>query len=332
MAEISERIASLPPEKRRALEVLLKARQANQPPKVEAPPAAQDSLEDEGEILLTDDFSADPEQIKSNYKKFYDRVTRQLDSSEFGEFSYFLNYGYIANDSPQFSKLDLPAQFINKNSVKLVLELIADCDLDGRSMLDVGCGRGGTIYVAKTFFTPKRLVGIDLSRRAIEFDRRVHRDSRVQFFEGDAEKLTFHNESFDVVTNVESSHSYPSIHAFYSEVFRVLVPGGCFLYTDLLPVQKAEYCVGLLKQLGFVLERQRDITRNVMLSCNDVAQQRVGAFSRDNDQQLVGNFLATPGSVVYDNMKNGLWTYQIYKLRKPASAANATAIPEGYEE
>jgi len=328
MAEITERIASLPPEKRKALEMLLKRRQDKQAPKVEHSSEVHDSPDDEGEVLLTDDFSADPAEVKTNYKKFYDRVTRQLDSSEFGEFSYFLNYGYIADASPQFSKVELPAQFINKNSVKLVLELIGDYDLDGRSMLDVGCGRGGTIYVAKTFFKPKRLVGLDLSHNAIEFDRRVHRDSRVEFHEGDAEKLPFDNGSFDVVTNVESSHSYPSIHSFYSEVFRVLKPDGYFLYTDLLPVLKAEHCLGLLKHLGFVLERQRDITRNVMLSCNEVSDQRVAAFNRDNDQQLVGNFLATPGSAVYSNMKNGIWTYRIYKLHKPAGAGNVPGIPD----
>jgi phthiocerol/phenolphthiocerol synthesis type-I polyketide synthase E len=322
MAEIGERIAGLSPEKRKALEVLLKARQARQPQTTEQPAPTQDSSEDEGEILLTDDFSADPDEVKRNYKRFYDRVTRQLDASEFGAFSYFLNYGYIANGSPEFSRVSLPAQYINRNSVKLVLELIGDCDLSGRTMLDVGCGRGGTIFVAKTFFNPKRLAGIDLSSSAIEFDRRVHHDPRVEFYEGDAEKLAFDNDSFDIVTNVESSHSYPSIQAFYSEVFRVLVPGGYFLYTDLLAVQRAEHCLGLLQHLGFLLERRRDITRNVMLSCDEVAQQRVSAFSAGNDQRLVENFLGAPGSDVYENMQKGLWTYQIYTLRKPTTAAD----------
>jgi SAM-dependent methyltransferase len=319
MADVLARIAGLSPEKRKALEVLLKESRERARQAVVQPPPEKPADEDE-DIRLTDDFSSDPDELKKKWKIFYNRVTRQLNATEFGEFSYFLNYGYVSDGSGDVSTVELPERFINRNSVKLVLELIGDCDLSDRRVLDVGCGRGGTIFVAKTFFNPKQLVGVDLSSSAIEFDRRVHRDPRIEFREGDAEKLQFADASFDVVTNVESSHSYPCIQNFYSEVFRVLGPGGHFLYTDLLPAQRAEHCTGLLKHIGFVVELSRDITRNVMKSCDEVAPQRVAAFDATNDPHLVGNFLATPGSEVYENMRTGAWRYQILKLWKPTAS------------
>jgi SAM-dependent methyltransferase len=334
MAEVSARIASLSPEKRKALEVLLKESRERSRQALVQPPAAEPrpADDDDEEIRLTDDFSSDPDELKKKWKIFYNRVTRQLNATEFGEFSFFLNYGYVSDGSKEFSTVELPERFINRNSVKLVLELIGDCDLTARRMLDVGCGRGGTVFVAKTFFNPKKLVGVDLSSSAIEFNRRVHRDPRIEFYEGDAEKLQFEDACFDVVTNVESSHSYPCIQAFYSEVFRVLVPGGYFLYTDLFPVQRAEHCTGLLKHIGFVLERSRDITRNVLKSCDEVAPQRVAAFDATNDPHLVSNFLATPGSDVYENMQTGAWTYQIQKLRKPIALGQEPVGPRTQRE
>jgi ubiquinone/menaquinone biosynthesis C-methylase UbiE len=155
-----------------------------------------------------------------------------------------------------------------------------------------------------------------LSTTAIEFDKKAHGDARTSFREGDAENLPFPEESFDVVTNVESSHSYPNIHRFYAEAHRVLRPGGYFLYTDALAVQQLATSLAYLDHIGFEVERNRNITNNVLLSCDQVAASRVQAFDSRNDQQLMQNFLATPGSQVYEDMRSGRWEYRIFKLRK----------------
>jgi hypothetical protein len=75
-------------------------------------------------------------------------------------------------------------------------------------------------------------------------------------------------------------------------------------------------CKAYLQHIGFELERDRDITDNVLLSCNEIAQTRVQAFDSRNDSQTIENFLATPGSYVYEEMRTGRWTYRILKLRK----------------
>jgi len=259
---------------------------------------------------------------KSNFERFYNELSKQLDSTKFGSFSFFLNYGYVADGREQFSAIELPPENVNQNSVKLVLEVIGDCDLKDRCILDVGCGRGGTIQVIHRFFEPASLTGLDLSPNSIQFCRKFHSHTNATFREGDAENLPFEDSTFDVVTNVESSHSYPNIGEFFKEVFRVLAPEGYFLYTDFMRRNKSNDCVEILRNLGFEVERDRDITGNVLLSCDEVAFSRVKAFRSGNetDAELMQHFLAAPGSPVYEGMKNGALTYRILKARKRRSA------------
>jgi SAM-dependent methyltransferase len=313
MAGIDQRISALPPERRKLLESLMQARANTQ---TTIPPAPKPASPQEP-TLSFEAAATEPDGVKSMYRQFYNAVTAQLDANVFGEFSYFLNYGYVPDLSPQHAAIALPEHYLNRNSVKLVLEVIADCAIEARRVLDVGCGRGGAVHVLTHFFAPASVTGLDLSPAAIAFCRQAHRDPRVRFELGDAEHLPFANDSFDVVVNVESSHTYPNIHAFYNEVWRVLVPGGYFLYTDVHPVAKRLECIAYLRSLRFLIERDIDITSNVLLSCDEIATTRVQAFSSSNDPQLMKNFLAVPGSEVYDSMQQRLWTYNILKLRKP---------------
>jgi SAM-dependent methyltransferase len=327
--ELRKRIAQLPPEKRKLFARLLESQgvrisdvtvapdaDTGTAQEAEMPIPARANSDVEGHQILLHQADT-PDVRKAKIKSFYDRMSQQLDSSDWGQYSRFLNYGYVANDSPQYSGVDLPQYVLNRNSVKLVLELIGDCDLTGLDILDVGCGRGGTIEVIATYFAPRHVIGVDLSSDAIAFCAANNGHANVAFEQGDAENLRFEDSIFDVVTNVESSHSYPDIGAFYAHVLRVLKPGGCFLYTDNLPVEVMGGCLLRLQEMGFVLERDTDITQNVLLSCDKIARQRLGSFSAGNDQQIMHNFLAVPDSAIYEDMRNGETAYRIFRLRKP---------------
>jgi ubiquinone/menaquinone biosynthesis C-methylase UbiE len=256
---------------------------------------------------------ADPKQA---CRQFFDTINTQLDQTMFGEFSYFLNFGYIPDDNPQLAAVTLPERAVNRNSAKLVLEVIGNCPLDQKRVLDVGCGRGGTATVVNQFFTPHRFTGMDLSGNAVAFCARTHRYPGFRFIQGDAEKLPVRTGSINAVINIESSQSYPDIRAFYCEVFRVLAEGGHFLYTDVRPVRQMAEWTGLLQTIGFTVEADRDITSNVLLSCEDVAKQRKNAYASGSTQSVMDNFLGAPGSQVYEEMKSRRWSYRILKLRK----------------
>src|SRR6266540_2859783 len=120
MPDVSARLAQLDTERRRLLERLLREKQG-------APPSMLSFVPDEEKPA-----SADPGgTVKAGFLRFYNAVTEQLDSTEVGQFSFFLNYGYSPDLKPQHAVVKLPAGFINKNSVQLVLELIGGHDVRG---------------------------------------------------------------------------------------------------------------------------------------------------------------------------------------------------------
>jgi ubiquinone/menaquinone biosynthesis C-methylase UbiE len=201
-----------------------------------------------------------------------------------------------------------------------VLEVIGDCDLSGRRVLDVGCGRGGTVSVITQYFEPGSVCGLDLAPAAIQFCRTSQRGAKVAFQVGDAEQLPFPDASFEVVTNIESSCIYPDIFAFYRQVFRVLAPGGDFLYTDAMPVGRFVECTRYLRQTGFAQELDRDITANVLASCDQIAGHRTQAYGARRDV-ATDDFLGTPGSHFYDEMQRGGWAYRIHRWKKPVALA-----------
>ncbi|MDX1416126.1 MAG: SDR family oxidoreductase, partial [Candidatus Promineifilaceae bacterium] len=250
---------------------------------------------------------------KARYRDFYDDVTRRLERSGVGEASFFLNYGYISLGNDDEARFEVPEETINANSVRLALELIGSSDLKGQHVLDVGCGRGGTVALMAELFEANA-TGVDLSPEAVAFCRRTHQNEAAQFEVGDAENLPFDDDAFDVVTNIESSHTYPNLRAFYAEVRRVLVSGGWFLYTDLLPVERWMEVQALLGPLGFTIADNRDITSNVLASCDAVAATRAQAFGEKN--AMIENFLAVPGSMVYEQMNSGAWQYRILRARQ----------------
>jgi acyl transferase domain-containing protein/ubiquinone/menaquinone biosynthesis C-methylase UbiE len=264
-----------------------------------APPVVQPELEGNAPEIAA----------KASYREFYNDVTRRLEQSGVGAASFFLNYGYVSVGDADEARFEVPPQVFNRNSVRLAFELIGSTQLDGRRVLDVGCGRGGTVaLLAETFRASAS--GVDLSPEAIAFCRKTH-GHMARFEVGDAEYLPFENAGFDVVTNMESSHTYPNLRVFFTEVARVLRADGAFLYTDLLPVERWAEVRALLPPLGFRIQSERDITLNVLASCDEVAANRAKAFG--GSSEMIDNFLAVPGSAVYEQMRSGAWEYRILR-------------------
>jgi len=250
---------------------------------------------------------------KAGYREFYDDVTQKLAHTGVAEASFFLNYGYVGDGNHDEAVHEVPEGVFNPNSVRLAFELLGTNDLSGKRVLDVGCGRGGTAaLIADTFEAD--VVGVDLSPEAIAFCQRTHQNPRLNFDVGDAENLPAEAAAFDIVTNLESSHTYPNLRAFYAEVARVLAGGGLFLYTDLLPVTRWAEVRVLLPPLGLELFEDRDITSNVLASCDEVADTRAQAFG--GNTAAIDNFLAVPGSMVYEQMNSGAWQYRIVRANR----------------
>jgi len=70
----------------------------------------------------------------------------------------------------------------------------------------------------------------------------------------------------------------------------------------------------LLGAPGFAVPHDRDITPNVLASCDEVAATRADAFGEANE--AIENFLAVPGSAVYEQMRSGAWEYRILRAER----------------
>jgi SAM-dependent methyltransferase len=110
-------------------------------------------------------------------------------------------------------------------------------DLDANSdVLDVACGSGGpAIFMAQT--TGCHVTGIDVNEGGINTgnqlaEARGMRD-RVQFKHADAGKpMPFADASFDAIVCIDAiNHLYNRLEVL-GEWYRVLRPGGRFLFTD----------------------------------------------------------------------------------------------------
>ncbi|MFT5217629.1 MAG: ubiquinone/menaquinone biosynthesis C-methylase UbiE, partial [Glaciecola sp.] len=122
-------------------------------------------------------------------------------------------------------------------------ELAESINLEGATVLDVGCGLGGPCRMLADEYNCQA-TGIDLSneyiRTAKELSKLVRLDSKTSFVQGDATSLPFEDNTFDVVWTQHVQMNIPGKENLYSEISRVLKPGGHFLYYDILKKEDGE--------------------------------------------------------------------------------------------
>jgi ubiquinone/menaquinone biosynthesis C-methylase UbiE len=106
---------------------------------------------------------------------------------------------------------------------------------DGQSILDVGCGFGGTLDTLCERLHDCRLLGLNIDGRQLRRAREgvpARRGNHVQFVQADAGKLPVPAARFHAVLAVECIFHFKSRKEFFKEVARVLQPGGTFALTD----------------------------------------------------------------------------------------------------
>ncbi|KAF7552392.1 hypothetical protein G7Z17_g4351 [Cylindrodendrum hubeiense] len=98
-------------------------------------------------------------------------------------------------------------------------------------VLDVGCGVGGPAReIVK--FTGAHVTGINLNEyqvsRATIYAEQEKLSHKLKFVQGNFMQLPFPDNSFDAVYAIEATVHAPSLKDVYSEILRVLKPGGVF--------------------------------------------------------------------------------------------------------
>ncbi len=104
---------------------------------------------------------------------------------------------------------------------------------DNDVLLDVGCGTGEILTGISAKYPKARLYGLDISRKMLQVAGKKNSDGRITYICGDAEKLPFRDNMFDVLVTSESFHHYPNPQQALREFARVLKPGGRLLLCDM---------------------------------------------------------------------------------------------------
>lgn len=104
-------------------------------------------------------------------------------------------------------------------------------------IIDVGCGFGGTAIVLAKNFPESEVLGIDLSEPLLSLAnqtaRAVNLEKRLKFEIGDAERIPYGNDSFNVVLNINMVHLVENPIQMLNEIERVLSPEGFLFIADL---------------------------------------------------------------------------------------------------
>jgi len=269
------------------------------------------------------------------FKAVYDTMNLLMRRSDVG----FLNYGYSPIETG-LDPLELPPEIEpDRYSIQLYDKVAGAIDLGGLDVLEVGCGRGGGAAFIFERRGPRTMTGVDLSTSSIAYCRRRYARPGLSFHVADAEKLPFPAASFDAILNVESSHCYPDVERFFTEVARVLRPGGVFLFADLrhttLATARGGPKVGDVPKLreeieaaGLVVVGEQDITANVVRALELDSPRRRELIERTAPRPLRAqllDFAGVEGSGLHRALVAGQVTYLCMTLRPAADAVEPAA-------
>lgn len=105
--------------------------------------------------------------------------------------------------------------------------------IDGKKLLDVGCGDGALAFELARQGATVTALDADPSMIAAGRLRAESEATRVQFVDGDAERLPFDDATFDVVVAVTVLCFVQDAEHVVKEIARVLKPGGRLVIGEL---------------------------------------------------------------------------------------------------
>lgn len=249
------------------------------------------------------------------WKRIYDRLANTYEYFDWAFMNYGFDYDNKSNEPPLG---DEDEEY--RYCIQLYHHTVEKLAVQDKTVLEVGSGRGGgTSYIAR-YLSPKKITGIDYSKNAIKLCNRIHNEHNLRFVEGDASDLPIEDDSQDVVINVESSHCYPSIPQFLSEVKRVLKPGGLFAWTDVCPIEAVNDYEEAFDTCGMKTIDYYQITDNVLRALdadkiNEVKNEIISKSTPFYLKGIIKDFSGMKDTAIYNTLKNGRTQYSFRILQ-----------------
>jgi sterol 24-C-methyltransferase len=167
---------------------------------------------------------------------------------------------------------------------------------DGDRVLDVGCGVGGPAReIAK--FTGAHITGLNNNdyqiERATRYAAKEGLSKQLEFVKGDFMQMSFPENSFDAVYAIEATVHAPSLEGVYSQIFRVLKPGGVFGVYEWLMTDNYDNENPHHREIRLGIEQGDGISNMVKIS-EGVAAIKAAGFELVLNEDLAKRPDATP--------------------------------------
>lgn len=181
---------------------------------------------------------------------------------------------------------------------------------EGDTVIDLGSGAGNDAFIARKIVGEKgRVIGIDFTEPMIA-KARQNADklgfNNVEFRQGDIEDIPVTANKADVIVSNCVLNLVPNKHKVFSEIYRVMKPGGHFSISDIvlegeLPakwkevaelyagcvsgaIQKNEY-LGIIGEAGFkniTLQKDKTISIPDEILKSYFSEEEIAAFKNSN--------------------------------------------------
>ena len=180
---------------------------------------------------------------------------------------------------------------------------------EGDTVIDLGSGAGNDCFIARSVAGASgKIIGIDFTPAMIERARSNAEKllfNNVEFRLGDLEDMPVTSNKADVIVSNCVLNLVPNKHKVFSEIYRVLKPGGHFSISDIvlegyLPekwkhiaelyagcisgaIQKSEY-LSIIEEAGFsqiLLQKEKEITIPDDILANYLSESEINEYKAD---------------------------------------------------
>jgi O-methyltransferase len=232
----------------------------------------------------------------------------------------FFNYGFWQQELDD--SWILPAHTRYRHHLNLVKHLLAGVELRSKTVLEIGCGRGGNCWYLSQYGQAARVVGVDVCVSNLALARENCDLGEIAFVAGDAQRLPLRDSSFDVVLNLESSHCYGRFDKFLGEVARVLKRSGIFCFADLWDVD----VLGLdwaareraLHRSSLEIMAEENISEQVFqaMGISGNISDQLDTLADAASRPLIARFNQN-AEALRAGLAVGQYSYKLWRLRKP---------------